>query len=148
MVAVGDGEWYAAVDQRLQERTDAGTHLGPRALDLAAPRRLPLPLAERVAVRVVVSGDLVAGEYDDVGARGVQRRLDQPDGVFGDLRTILYVRQLQHAELAGTVELETSQTRRDGHRALAIGAASGCRRCNLVEIRHNSQRSTYHLDRA
>lgn len=71
MVAVGDGEWYAAVDQRLQERTDAGTHLGPRALDLAAPRRLPLPLAERVAVRVVVSGDLVAGEYDDVGARGV-----------------------------------------------------------------------------
>ena len=68
MVAVGDGEWYAAVDQRLQERTDAGTHLGPRALDLAAPRRLPLPLAERVAVRVVVSGDLVAGEYDDAAS--------------------------------------------------------------------------------
>ena len=32
--------------------------------------------------------DLVAGEYDDVGARGVQRRLDQPDGVFGDLRML------------------------------------------------------------
>ena len=117
VVAVGDGERHAALDQRGEELADGlarqlarllqlrGTALGRRtALGEAVPRTdarglragglllvAPAPLAERGGEGRVVSGDLVAAEYDDIGAGRVERGLDQTDRVLGHFRPVLNV---------------------------------------------------------
>ena len=143
MVAVGDGERHAALDQRGEELADGlarqlarllqlrGTALGRRtALGEAAPRTdarglrtgglllvAPAPLAERGGEGRVVSGDLVAAEYDDVGAGRVERGLDQTDRVLGHFRPVLNVGELQYAEFAGMMELQATQPRGHGYGA-------------------------------
>ena len=69
-------------------------------------------------VRGVISGDLVAAEDDEVGTCGVDRRFDEFDGVLADVRPVLDVGELQHAEFAGLMELQPTETRGDGKRTI------------------------------
>ena len=136
VVAVGHRPGDAAFHQRRRELGDHAADLLTRALQVGgmALRRTPVgglldggppvrppALAEGVGIGRVVPGDLVAGEDRDVGARGVQGGLDQPDRVRGDLGAVLDIGELQHAELAGFMELQASQPRGHGHRAFVGG---------------------------
>ena len=80
MVAIGDGEWYAAVDQRLQERTDATRTLA--RVRSILPRRAGSHCRLRNVSRYASSYPAIwlPFENNKIGACGVKRGLDEADG--------------------------------------------------------------------
>ena len=103
--------------------TDGLAHQFTRMVQRRFRNRLfaPTAFAEALGERRIVAGDLVAGENHQIRPCGIKAGLNQGDGVFGDFRPILNVGNLQHAELAGIVELQSSETRRDRDRAAVFG---------------------------
>ena len=90
MVAIRCHPRDTALDERLQELSDAFTHHITRMVKLFAARLVlpyalewgaPRALSECVSVCTVVPGDLVTGKDDDIRACGIRCGGNQTDGI-------------------------------------------------------------------
>ena len=123
MVAIRHSPRNAARRQRLSELANGLAHQRSGMVQRGFGNRFvtPATFTECIGERRIVAGDLVAGENHQIRPCGIKAGLNQGDGVFGDFRPILNVGNLQHAELAGIVELQSSETRRDRDRTAVFG---------------------------
>ncbi len=119
------------------ERVAEEVHgLTPHADD-AVKRIIPTALAICGTVSGMISSDLIASEHHKIGTRGIARRRDEFDGVSAHLGAVLDVGELQHAEFAGIMELQTSQSCRNRERAIALLRCLLRHHCGISAMRIN-----------